>query len=94
MRHAVRRKAGRAFLWLAVVLGGIGSAFAAVAGFWMLYAPFFETHRTLVPIALAAIPVLGGSAWAATGVITLAEILRETRGQRPVQERSTHESRT
>jgi hypothetical protein len=79
MRHGARRRAGRAFLWLAVAIGSILSVFAAVAAFWMMFAPFFETHRTLIALALAGIPVLAGSLWAGCGVITLAEILRETR---------------
>jgi hypothetical protein len=74
----MRREAGRAFLWLAVVLGGVVSAFAAVGGFWMLLAPFFETHRSLVSVGLAGILLVAAAVWAGTGVVTLAEILRET----------------
>jgi hypothetical protein len=75
----MRREAGRAFLWLAVVLGGVLSAVGTVAGSWMLIAPFFETHRSLVTLGLVGILLLAASAWMGTGVLTLAEILRETR---------------
>jgi hypothetical protein len=75
----MRREAGRAFLWLAVVLGGVVSAFGAVAGFWMLVVPFFETHRSLATLGLAGLLLLAASAWMGTGVMTLAEILRQTR---------------
>jgi len=75
----MRRRVGRAFLWFAVVLGGLSSAIATVASFWMVLAPFFETHRSLTPIAFAGVSALAASVWAGTAVVTLAEILRETR---------------
>jgi hypothetical protein len=79
----MRRRVGRAFLWFAVVLGGLSSAFATVASFWMVLAPLFETHRSLTPVAFAGLSALAASVWAGTGVVTLVEILRETRGPHP-----------
>jgi len=90
----MRRSVGRAFLWFAVVLGGICSAFATVASFWTMLVPFFETHRSLTPIAFAGILALAASVWALTGVVTLAEILLETRGPRPGRQSPARESRT